>query len=107
MNHQRNAEIFKALCDENRLEILELLQSGRRCACDLAELANLKQSALSYHMKVLCESGIVKGIKNGKWIHYYICPEGSAYAMSILRQITTLSAQSNVEEQTCCQSPSV
>lgn len=56
---QKNAKVFKALCDPNRLAILELLRSGEKCACVLLEQLELKQSGLSYHMKILCESGIV------------------------------------------------
>ena len=35
--HIENAKVFKAFCDENRLQILELLQNGEKCACVLLE----------------------------------------------------------------------
>ena len=57
--YQKNAKVFKALCDEKRLAILEQLRSGEKCACILLEQLDLTQSGLSYHMKILCESGIV------------------------------------------------
>ena len=58
MNGYKNDTIiFKALCDEKRLSILELLKGGEKCACVLMEELNIAQSALSYHMKILCESG--------------------------------------------------
>ena len=57
--HQKNAKVFKALCDEKRLAILELLRSGEKCACVLINTLGMGQSAVSYHMKILCESGIV------------------------------------------------
>lgn len=71
MNGYKNDTIiFKALCDEKRLSILELLKGGEKCACVLMEELNIAQSALSYHMKILCESGIVTSRQEGKWTHY-------------------------------------
>ena len=57
--HRRNARIFKALSDPKRLAILELLRSGEKCACVLMDQLDLGQSAVSYHMKILCQSGLV------------------------------------------------
>ena len=60
-----NSRVFRAFCDENRLMILEMLQTGEKCACHLLEQMNIGQSTLSHHMKILCESGIVVGRKEG------------------------------------------
>lgn len=57
-NHISDAKVFKAFCDVNRLQILEQLRSGEKCACILLENLNISQSTLSYHMKILCESGV-------------------------------------------------
>ena len=77
MNGYKNDTIiFKALCDEKRLSILELLKGGEKCACVLMEELNIAQSALSYHMKILCESGIVTSRQEGKWTHYTISKSG-------------------------------
>lgn len=88
--YEKNAKVFKAFCDENRLMILELLQTGEKCACRLLEDLNIGQSTLSHHMKILCDSGVVKARKEGKWIHYSISPEGSAYAKNLLVKITEI-----------------
>ena len=72
--------IIKAFCDENRLMILELLQSGEKCACVILEGMKISQSTLSHHMKILCDSGVGTARKDGKWIHYSISEEGSTYA---------------------------
>ena len=64
--YQRGAEIFKALSDENRLKILELLRGGERCACKLLEEMGIGQSTLSHHMRILCASGVVVGRREGK-----------------------------------------
>ena len=87
--HQRNAQVFKALCDEKRLAILELLRSGEKCACVLQEPMNLTQSGLSYHMKILCDSGIVTSRQEGKWTHYRLSPSGREKAVRLLQELTT------------------
>lgn len=88
-SHLKNARVFKALCDEKRLTILELLRSGEKCACVLLEQLDMGQSTLSYHMKILCESGIVDSRQEGKWTHYRISEDGSRYASELLTQLTT------------------
>ena len=98
--YEQRARVFKAFCDERRQKILELLQSGEQCACKLIEGTGMAQSTLSYHMKILCESGIVKGREVGKWTHYRIDLEGSQYAMELLQKITTVQ-QSDVPCPSC------
>ena len=65
---EKNARIFKAFCDSNRLKILGLLQSGEKCACKLLEELNIGQPTLSHHMKVLCDAEIVASKENGRII---------------------------------------
>lgn len=87
--HKKNAKVFKAFCDEKRLAILELLRSGEKCACVLIDQMHIGQSALSYHMKILCESGIVDSRQDGKWTHYRLSETGSKYAATLLSELTT------------------
>ena len=84
-----DARIFKAFCDENRLQILELLRTGEKCACALLEQLHISQSTLSYHMRILCDSGIVSSRTEGKWTHYRLSPDGCAAAIRLLEQLTT------------------
>ena len=77
--------IFKALCDENRVRIFRLLQNGEKCACKLLE------ATLSHHMKILCDSGLVVGRKEGKWMYYSISAEGTEVAVNVLRELTKVS----------------
>ena len=79
-NYAKTAEIFKAFCDENRIKILEMLNTGEKCACKLLEELNVTQPTLSHHMKILCDSGVVVGRKEGKWTHYSISEEGEKIA---------------------------
>ena len=86
--YEELARVFKAFCDENRLRILELLRDGEKCACVLVEQLGLRQSGLSYHMKVLVESGVVESRQEGKWTHYKISANGVVDAIALLRELT-------------------
>lgn len=88
--YEERAKVFKALCDERRLRILELLHGGEKCACVLIEEMGMPQSSLSYHMKILCDSGIVISREEGKWTHYQISRQGSEKAIALLKEITTV-----------------
>jgi len=98
--YEKNAQVFKALCDENRLRILEMLRGGENCACELLDSLEIGQSALSYHMKILVASGIVKSRQEGKWTHYRISEEGSRYASVLLQELTTI--KGGKREASCC-----
>ncbi len=88
MDYQKNARVFKALCDENRWKILDLLKNGEQCGCVLLNKLDISQSTLSHHMKILCDSGIVEGKKAGKWTHYSISQQGVAVAQELLAGLT-------------------
>ena len=83
-----DARIFRALCDENRLRVLAMLRGGERCACVLLENLDIAQSSLSYHMKILCDSGLVSARQEGKWTYYSMNSEGRIRALERLGAIT-------------------
>ncbi len=64
------ALIFKALSDETRLQALHMLSSGELCACELLENFHITQPTLSYHMNILCDSGLVTARRDGAWVKY-------------------------------------
>jgi ArsR family transcriptional regulator len=100
--HQDHARVFKALCDEKRLEILAMLRGGEKCACVLLAQMDISQSTLSYHMKILCDSGIVESWQVGKWTHYRISREGSRYAAELLNMLTTETSLDPNMDTECC-----
>lgn len=83
-DYKAAVKIFKALDDEKRLQILDMIRNGEKCACVILEDLQISQSTLSHHMKILCESGIVRGRKDGKWVHYSIDEDGSQEAARLL-----------------------
>ncbi|MBE6072801.1 MAG: winged helix-turn-helix transcriptional regulator [Clostridium butyricum] len=99
--HKNNAKVFKAFCDENRLMILEMLQSGEKCACHLLEQIGIGQSTLSHHMKILCESGIVNSRKEGKWTYYSISSDGCEYANELLKKLTNVNVHGKCNDIKC------
>lgn len=99
--YEERAKVFKALCDARRQRILELLHGGEKCACVLMRELGMPQSSLSYHMKILCESGIVTSREEGKWTHYQISRQGSEKAVALLKTITAVE-ETDAEESRCC-----
>ena len=67
----------------------------------LIDEMGMPQSSLSYHMKILCDSGIVTSREEGKWTHYQISKEGSEKAIELLKKITAVS-ESSTECKGCC-----
>ncbi len=72
------ARLFHALSDETRLAVLEMLQDGERCVCELQDELDAAQSRLSFHLRVLREAGLVTDRKEGRWSYYTIVPESLA-----------------------------
>jgi ArsR family transcriptional regulator len=81
----QTAALFHALSDETRLAIVERLRGGERCVCDLTDLLDAAQSRLSFHLKVLRESGLVECRKEGRWAYYWLRPE----AFDLIAQVST------------------
>lgn len=64
--------IFKALSDETRLRILKLLEGGELCVCDIMAALDKIQPKVSFHLGVLKKANLLKGRRQGKWMHYKI-----------------------------------
>ena len=62
--------IFKALADENRIRILNLLRSGELCGCDIESVLGVKQSNASRHLNRLKIAGIIVSKKKSQWVYY-------------------------------------
>lgn len=98
MDNKRIASMFKAFCDENRLQILYLLRDGEKCACSILDEMQITQPTLSHHMKILCDSGVVVGRKEGKWMHYSISKKGLREMEKYLAQLIP----EKKREKSCC-----
>lgn len=88
IDEKKISATFKAFCDENRIKILKQLITGEKCACVLLDNLHITQPTLSHHMKILCDSGIVEGRKEGKWMYYSISRAGAEYAINGIKMLT-------------------
>ena len=69
---------MKALGDPIRWAIVTELQGGTRCACLLAEVAEVSPALLSHHLTVLREAGLITGARRGRWIDYTLDADAMA-----------------------------
>lgn len=74
-NSAQAAELFHALADQTRLEILEELKEGECCVCELTDTLQAGQSRLSFHLKVLKDAGLILDRRDGRWMYYRINAE--------------------------------
>ena len=95
--YENEANIFKALCDPNRLVILETLQVGEKCACKLLCDLKIVQSTLSHHMKILCDAGFVDVRRDGKWMYYSLNTQGFRDAQKYLDRFQD-NIQNNIQD---------
>ncbi|NLZ38345.1 MAG: winged helix-turn-helix transcriptional regulator [Firmicutes bacterium] len=83
-------EILKALSDESRYKLLQLLLQHDYCVGALAQRLNISESAVSQHLKILRQAGLVKGDKRGYYTHYYVERELLRQAANDLEQLAHL-----------------
>lgn len=72
------ADIFKALSDPTRLRLVKLLvdYDGALCVNALARKLGVTQSAVSQHLRILRQAGLVQGERYGPFVHYSVDAEG-------------------------------
>ena len=84
VDRARAVQLFHALSDGTRLQILERLRGGERCVCDLTDAMDAAQSRLSFHLKVLKEAGLLTDRREGRWMYYTVNLEKLAEAADLL-----------------------
>ena len=91
---EKLVEIFKALSDPTRLKLVKALndcepgicKGGSLCVNALAHRLDVTQSAVSQHLRVLRQAGLVSSVRHGAFIHYSLDPDGLAKYKSALRE---------------------
>jgi ArsR family transcriptional regulator len=96
---EQRVDLFKALADPHRLEILSILARDVRCNCHLQDLLDLAPNLLSYHLKVLREAGLIVGKRRGRWIDYSIAPEAKS---SVLAAVPILEVATSPDPDGSC-----
>lgn len=87
MDYLKLSKMMKAIAEPNRLQIVDMISTGEKCACDLLDNFNFTQPTLSHHMKVLIEAGIVSARKDGKWHYYSLSQKNIDVFESLINQI--------------------
>ena len=77
------AELFKVFGDSTRIRILFVLCEAEVCVCDLAEVLNMTQSAISHQLRILKQNKLVKSRRDGKSIFYSLA---DSHVRSIIAQ---------------------
>ncbi|HZK24767.1 MAG TPA: metalloregulator ArsR/SmtB family transcription factor [Oscillospiraceae bacterium] len=93
-------EILKSLADETRYQLLKLLLQHDYCVGALAQKLNISESAVSQHLKILRQTGLIKGDKRGYYTHYYVERELLKQAAKDLNQLSHLVPCSTACHQT-------
>lgn len=101
LNYKDKAFIFKALSDETRLKIIDMLSCGELCACVILENFQITQPTLSYHMKFLTKSGVVEGRKESSWVYYSLNQEKVNQLKSFLDLVTIEKENCICNEEIC------
>ncbi|NCP47346.1 transcriptional regulator [Candidatus Collierbacteria bacterium CG10_big_fil_rev_8_21_14_0_10_43_36] len=70
------SSILKLVSDNNRLQLLCILQNGEHCVCQLLDHTKLSQSLISHHLKDLKDAGLVVDRKDSKWSYYSLTKDG-------------------------------
>jgi ArsR family transcriptional regulator len=75
------ATVLKLLGDKTRLTIMALLNSKTCCVCELVEIFQMSQPAISQHLRKLKDAGLVKETKKAQWVFYSINQEHEMYSL--------------------------
>lgn len=77
-------QIFKALGDDTRLKIVEMLLGRELCVCEIIDAFDKSQPVISHHLRTLKHAGLVTDVRDGKWIYYSLKPEAFRLAAAFI-----------------------
>jgi ArsR family transcriptional regulator len=78
--------LFRALADETRLRLLNLIADREICVCYFVQILGISQPKISRHLAYLRNAGIVSARRDGKWMHYKLIPPPDEAAAGILQE---------------------
>jgi len=81
------ALLFKALADETRLRLINLIGDDEVCVCFFVEVLKINQPKISRHLAYLKRAGMVAARREGKWMHYRIVEPADPHAARIFREV--------------------
>lgn len=81
------AEIFRALANEDRLRILSALRDAEYCVCELQVVLDAPQSTVATHLRKLKQAGLVRSRKKGRWSYYRLADPAIADVLDLSQSI--------------------
>jgi ArsR family transcriptional regulator len=81
------AFLFKALADQTRLRLINLIGDDEVCVCFFVEVLKINQPKISRHLAYLRRAGVVSSRRDGKWIHYRLVEPPDPRAANIFREV--------------------
>ena len=101
LDTNRAADLFHALSDPIRIDVVNQLLAGERCVCELTEDLEMAQSRLSWHLKTLVDAGIISSRREGRWNYYALNAEAIDEAREILAAFKP-GRRLSVKSDGCC-----
>ena len=92
----------RALSDDTRFRILEVLVGKETCVCELVDQLGVAQPLLSHHLKTLREAGLVRARKRGRWMFYSLDPDVLDATAAALTQLAAEDRKTGNNPQVCC-----
>lgn len=104
MTEAELVNVFRALADENRLAVVRSLAGrGEMCACQLLDGLDISQPTLSHHMRVLCDCGLVRCRRQGRWCYYSIDPRVAHGLSDFFQGIPEPGGDDRPTSRRCCE----
>ena len=97
--------VLKALSDETRMKILRLLLSNNYCVRALSKNLDISEAAVSQHLRILREAGLITGTKQSYYVHYHVEKDvlhALAADIEALAQMERENVRGSVSGSGCC-----
>ncbi|RYL93449.1 ArsR family transcriptional regulator [Sporolactobacillus sp. THM7-4] len=95
------SSLLRLLGDKNRLMILSYLKHQELCVCELVDLLNISQPAMSQHLKKLRLAGVIRERKQGTWVYYSLNEQIPDYVSVIINALPDQKADSQGNSKCC------
>lgn len=89
-DNKNTTMLFRALSQESRLRIVQLLSQRSLCVGAISNLLGISPGAVSQHLRVLKDAGLVKAERRGYFIHYAVAPDAAAQCKTAIESTFSL-----------------
>lgn len=77
------SKVLKVLADPTRLTMLKQMQDGEQCACSFVDCFDISQPAISRHLKMMRQAGLLLERRDKQWIHYRLNETSPFYSIVV------------------------